>query len=223
MDKIEFYRRKTEKNIRNIKLIYRGSCIKTIDFSNYQLFRILSDIGKMLERGDSKETISDYVLPYISIYSATEEISLDDLISGTAEEVKKYKELLSKAEQTNSRQATTINRLNQKNQELELKKSEIEELTAENKQFIDLMEEKNKAIIAQEKAIEKLEKENEKLKDQKSVLDALVKEKGKIIKDLKNKTDPKVSAKKGPRDRGKTKKTAEDIDIDDVLKEGLGE
>ena len=84
------------------------------------------------------------------------------------------------------------------------------------------MEEKNKAIIAQEKAIEKLEKENEKLKDQKSVLDALVKEKGKIIKDLKNKTDPKVSAKKGPRDRGKTKKTAEDIDIDDVLKEGLG-
>ena len=66
-----------------------------------------------------------------------------------------------------------------------------------------------------------MEKENEKLKNQKSVLDALVKEKDKIIKDLKNKTDPKVLTKKGIRGRKKAKNTADDIDIDEILEEGL--
>ena len=80
---------------------------------------------------------------------------------------------------------------------------------------------KSKAITIQEKAIEKLEKENEKLKNQKSVLDALVKEKGKIIKDLKNKTDPKVPIKKGIRGRKKAENTVDDIDINEILEEGL--
>ena len=84
-----------------------------------------------------------------------------------------------------------------------------------------MLEEKSKAVTIQEKSIEKLEKENEKLKSQKSVLDALVKEKGKIIKDLKNKTDPKVPTKKGLRGRKKAEKTVDDIDIDEILEEGL--
>ncbi len=221
MDKIEFHKRKAENNIRSIKLMHRGTCIKTIEFSEYQMFGILLDIGKMLNRGDSKETIADYVLPYINLHSAKEEINLDILIPDNTEEVEKYKDLFEQMEKSNTKQANTIEKLTEKNKELELKKTEIEELTAENKQFIDLLEEKNKAVVIQEKAIEKLEKENEKLKNQKSVLDALVKEKDKIIKDLKNKTDPKVLTKKGIRGRKKAKNTADDIDIDEILEEGL--
>ena len=85
MDKIEFHRRKAENNIRSIKLMHKGNCVKTIEFSKYQMFKILLDIGKMLDRGDSKETIADYVLPYINLHSAEEELSLDDLIADNAE------------------------------------------------------------------------------------------------------------------------------------------
>ena len=223
MDKIEFHKRKAENNIRKIKLMHKENCIKTIELSEYQMFRILLDIGKMLDRGDSKETISDYVLPYINLHSAEEELSLDDLILDNTEEVEKYKKLLEQLEKSNSRQANTIKKLTEKTGELETKNSEVEELIAENKKSLDLLKVKDRAIMDQSKTIESLEKENEKLKSQKSELDALVKEKEKIIKDLKNKTDPKVPIKKGTRGRGKTKKIAEDIDIDDVLKEGLGE
>ncbi len=223
MDKIEFHKRKAENNIRSIKLMHKGNCIKTIELSEYQMFRILLDIGKMLDRGDSKETISDYVLPYINLHSAVEELSLDDLIPDNVEDVEKYKKLLEQLEKSNTRQANTIKKLTEKNKELEINVTDIEKFIEENKKSHDLLKERDKAIARQLKTIEKLEKENEKLKSQKSVLDALVKEKGKIIKDLKNKTDPKVPVKKGTRGRGKTKKTAEDIDIDGILEEGLGE
>ena len=219
MDKIEFHRRKAENNIRSIKLMHKGNCIKTIELSEYQMFRILLDIGKMLARGDSKETISDYVLPYINLHSAEEELSLDDLISDNMEEAEKYKELLEQTAKSNTRQDATINKLNE---EVKTKNSEVEELIAENKQLLDLLKEKDKGLMDQEKVIENLEKENEKLKSQKSELDVLVKEKDKIIKKLENKTNLKVPAKKGTRSRGKTKKTAEDIDIDGILEEGLG-
>ena len=219
MDKIEFHKRKAENNIRSIKLMHKGNCIKTIELSEYQMFRILLDIGKMLARGDSKETISDYVLPYINLHSAEEELSLDDLISDNMEEAEKYKELLEQTAKSNTRQDATINKLNE---EVKTKNSEVEELIAENKQLLDLLKEKDKGLMDQEKVIENLEKENEKLKSQKSELDVLVKEKDKIIKKLENKTNLKVPAKKGTRSRGKTKKTAEDIDIDGILEEGLG-
>ena len=219
MDKIEFHKRKAENNIRSIKLMHKGNCIKTIELSEYQMFRILLDIGKMLARGDSKETISDYVLPYINLHSAEEELSLDDLISDNMEEAEKYKELLEQTAKSNTRQDATINKLNE---EVKTKNSEVEELIAENKQLLDVLKEKDKGLMDQEKVIENLEKENEKLKSQKSELDVLVKEKDKIIKKLENKTNLKVPAKKGTRSRGKTKKTAEDIDIDGILEEGLG-
>lgn len=223
MDKIEFHKRDKDKNIRKIKLMHKGNCIKTIEFSEYQVYQILSDVVRMLERGDSIETIGDYAVPYMSLYSAEEELSLDDLILDNTEEVWKYKELLEQAEKSKLRQATTIKKLTEKNKELETKGTDIEKFIEENKKSHDLLKERDKAIARQLKTIESLEKENGKLKNQKSVLDALVKEKEKIIKDLKNKTDPKVPLKKGTRGRGKTKKTGEDIDIDDVLKEGLGE
>ena len=223
MDKIEFHKRKAENNIRSIKLMYKGICVKTIELSEYQMFRILLDIGKMLDRGDSKETISDYVLPYINLHSAEEELSLDDLISDNVEDVEKYKKLLEQLEKSNMRQANTIKKLTEKNKELETKDTNIEKFIEENKKSLNLLKEKDSAITRQLKTISELEKDNEKLKNQKSELDALVKEKEKIIKDLKNKTDPKVPVKKGTRGRGKTKKTAEDIDIDGILEEGLGE
>ncbi|MCP1226515.1 hypothetical protein [Sebaldella sp. S0638] len=221
MDKIEFHRRKAENNIRSIKLMHKGNCVKTIEFSKYQMFRILLDIGKMLDRGDSKETIADYVLPYINLHSAEEELSLDDLIVDNAEYVEKYKKLLEQAEKSNTRQANTIKKLTEKNKELEAESSEIEILISENKKSLDLLKEKDGAITRQLKTISELEKEIEKLKSQKSELDIQVKEKEKIIKDLKSKKAPKAPAKKGARGRGKTKKTAEDIDIDGILEEGL--
>ncbi|MCP1226732.1 hypothetical protein, partial [Sebaldella sp. S0638] len=167
-----------------------------------------------------KETIADYVLPYINLHSAEEELSLDDIMPDNIEEVEKYKDLLDQAEKSNSRQVVTINKLTK---ELVVKKSEVEELVTENKKSLDLLKEKDGAITRHLKTIEKLEKEIEKLKSQKSELDIQVKEKEKIIKDLNSKNNPKTPAKKTTRGRGKTKKTAEDIDIDDVLKEGLGE
>ena len=223
MDKIEFHKRKAENNIRSIKLMYKGICVKTIELSEYQMFRILLDIGKMLDRGDSKETISDYVLPYINLHSAVEELSLDDLISDNVEDVEKYKKLLEQLEKSNMRQANTIKKLTEKNKELETKDTNIEKFIEENKKSLNLLKEKDSAITRQLKTISELEKDNEKLKNQKSELDALVKEKEKIIKELKNKTVPKVPPKKVTRGRKKVKTTAEDIDIDDVLKEGLGE
>ncbi len=223
MDKIEFHKRKAENNIRSIKLMYKGICVKTIELSEYQMFRILLDIGKMLDRGDSKETISDYVLPYINLHSAEEELSLDDLISDNVEDVEKYKKLLEQLEKSNMRQANTIKKLTEKNKELETKDTNIEKFIEENKKSLNLLKEKDSAITRQLKTISELEKDNEKLKNQKSELDALVKEKEKIIKELKNKTVPKVPPKKVTRGRKKVKTTAEDIDIDDVLKEGLGE
>lgn len=222
MDKIEFHKRDKDKNIRKIKLMHKGNCIKTIEFSEYQVYQILSDVVRMLERGDSIETIGDYAVPYMSLYSAEEELSLDDLILDNTEEVGKYKELLEQLEKSNSRQATTIKKLTEKNKELETKVTDIEKLIEENKKSHDLLKERDKAIARQLKTIESLEKENEKLKNQKSVLDALVKEKGKIIKDLKNKPEPKVPAKKGTRGRKKAGNTAEDIDIEGILEEGLG-
>ena len=221
MDKIEFHKRKAENNIRSIKLMYKGICVKTIELSEYQMFRILLDIGKMLDRGDSKETISDYVLPYINLHSAEEELSLDDLISDNVEDVEKYKKLLEQLEKSNMRQANTIKKLTEKNKELETKDTNIEKFIEENKKSLNLLKEKDSAITRQLKTISELEKDNEKLKNQKSELDALVKEKEKIIKELKNKTVPKVPPKKVTRGRKKVKTTAEDIDIDDVLKEGL--
>ena len=223
MDKIEFHKRKAENNIRSIKLMYKGICVKTIELSEYQMFRILLDIGKMLDRGDSKETISDYVLPYINLHSAVEELSLDDLIPDNVEDVEKYKKLLEQLEKSNMRQANTIKKLTEKNKELETKDTNIEKFIEENKKSLNLLKEKDSAITRQLKTISELEKDNEKLKNQKSELDALVKEKEKIIKELKNKTVPKVPPKKVTRGRKKVKTTAEDIDIDDVLKEGLGE
>ena len=223
MDKIEFHKRKAENNIRSIKLMYKGICVKTIELSEYQMFRILLDIGKMLDRGDSKETISDYVLPYINLHSAEEELSLDGLIPDNIEEVEKYKDLLDQAEKSNTRQANTIKKLTEKNKELEAESSEIEILISENKKSLDLLKEKDGAITRQLKTISELEKEIEKLKRQKSELDILVKGKDKTIKSLKNNIEPKEPAKKAPRGRGKTKKTEEDIDIDGILKEGLGE
>lgn len=223
MDKIEFHKRDKDNNIRKIKLIHKGNCIKTIEFSEYQVYQLLSDVVRMLERGDSIETIGDYAVPYMSLYSAEEELRLDDLIPDNVEDVEKYKKLIEQLEKSNSRQANTIKKLTEKNKELETRDTEIEKFIEENKKSHDLLKERDKAIARQLKTIESLEKDNEKLKIQKSELDALVKEKGKIIKDLKNKTDPKVPVKKGTRGRGKTKKTAEDIDIDGILEEGLGE
>ena len=221
MDKIEFHKRKAENNIRKIKLMHKETCVKIIEFSEYQMFRILLDIGQMLARGDSKETISDYVLPYINLHSSEEELSLDDLIPDNTEEVGKYKKLLEQAEKSSTRQANTIKKLTEKTGELETKDTEIEKFIEENKKSLDLLKEKDSAITRQLKTIGKLEKENEKLKSQKSELDALVKEKEKIIKELKNKTKAKVPAKKVTRGRGKTKKTANDVDINEILEEGL--
>ncbi len=223
MDKIEFHKRDKDKNIRKIKLMHKGNCIKTIEFSEYQVYQILSDIVRMLQRGDSIETIGDYVVPYMSLYSAEEELSLDDLIPDNVEDVEKYKKLLEQLEKSNTRQANTIKKLTEKNKELEINVTDIEKFIEENKKSHDLLKERDKAIARQLKTIESLEKENKKLKSQKSELDALVKEKDKIIKELKNKTAPKVPPRKVTRGRKKVKTTAEDIDIDDVLKEGLGE
>ena len=131
MDKIEFHKRDKDKNIRKIKLMHKGNCIKTIEFSEYQVYQILSDIVRMLQTGDSIETIGDYVVPYMSLYSAEEELSLDDLIPDNVEEAEKYKELLG--------QTATINKLNE---EVKTKNSEVEELIAENKQLLDLLKEK---------------------------------------------------------------------------------
>ena len=200
MDKIEFHKRDKENNIRKIKLMHKGNCIKTIEFSEYQVYQILSDIVRMLQRGDSIETIGDYAVPYMSLYSAEEELSLDDLIADNMEEVEKYKKLLEQAEKSKGRQANTIKKLTEKNEELEKNKAEVEELRAENKKSQDLIKERDKAIARQLKTIEKLEKENE---------------------NLKSKSKVKEPVKKGIRGRKKAKTTAEDIDIDDVLKEGL--
>ena len=223
MDKIEFHKRDKDNNIRKIKLMHKGNCIKTIEFSEYQVYQILSDVVRMLERGDSIETIGDYAVPYMSLYSTDEELSLDDLIADNAEYVEKYKKLLEQAEKSNTRQANTIKKLTEKNKELEAESSEIEILISENKKSLDLLKEKDGAITRQLKTISELEKEIEKLKRQKSELDILVKGKDKTIKSLKNNIEPKEPAKKAPRGRGKTKKTEEDIDIDGILKEGLGE
>ena len=200
MDKIEFHKRDKDKNIRKIKLMHKGNCIKTIEFSEYQVYQILSDVVRMLERGDSIETIGDYAVPYMSLYSAEEELSLDDLIADNAEYVEKYKKLLEQAEKSNSRQANTIKKLTEKNKELETKVTDIEKLIEENKKSQDLLKERDKAIARQLKTIEKLEKENE---------------------NLKSKSKIKEAVKKGTRGRKKTETTAEDIDIDGILEEGL--
>ena len=200
MDKIEFHKRDKDKNIRKIKLMHKGNCIKTIEFSEYQVYQILSDVVRMLERGDSIETIGDYAVPYMSLYSAEGELSLDDLIADNAEYVEKYKKLLEQAEKSNSRQANTIKKLTEKNKELETKVTDIEKLIEENKKSQDLLKERDKAIARQLKTIEKLEKENE---------------------NLKSKSKIKEAVKKGTRGRKKTETTAEDIDIDGILEEGL--
>ena len=200
MDKIEFHKRDKDNNIRKIKLMHKGNCIKTIEFSEYQVYQILSDVVRMLERGDSIETIGDYAVPYMSLYSAEEELSLDDLIADNAEYVEKYKKLLEQAEKSNSRQANTIKKLTEKNKELETKVTDIEKLIEENKKSQDLLKERDKAIARQLKTIEKLEKENE---------------------NLKSKSKIKEAVKKGTRGRKKTETTAEDIDIDGILEEGL--
>ena len=201
MDKIEFHKRDKDNNIRKIKLMHKGNCIKTIEFSEYQVYQILSDVVRMLERGDSIETIGDYAVPYMSLYSTDEELSLDDLIADNAEYVEKYKKLLEQAEKSNSRQANTIKKLTEKNKELETKVTDIEKLIEENKKSQDLLKERDKAIARQLKTIEKLEKENE---------------------NLKSKSKIKEAVKKGTRGRKKTETTAEDIDIDGILEEGLG-
>ena len=127
-------------------------------------------------------------------------LSLDDLIADNAEYVEKYKKLLEQAEKSNTRQANTIKKLTEKNKELETKVTDIEKLIEENKKSQDLLKERDKAIARQLKTIEKLEKENE---------------------NLKSKSKIKEAVKKGTRGRKKTETTAEDIDIDGILEEGL--
>lgn len=121
MYKIKFYKRDKEKNIRKIKLMYKEKCIKIINFSEYQLFQILSDVVTMLERGDSKEIIRDYAVPYMNLYSSSEELNLDDLVIENTEEVEKYKNMYEELEKNHSRQVKTIENLNKKINELEQK------------------------------------------------------------------------------------------------------
>ena len=87
MRNIQFHKRNKESNVGKINLRYKSECIKSIDFSDYQLFKILYDVAEMLERGDSKETTRDYIQPYIHLYTTEENIDLDEFVNDRTEKV----------------------------------------------------------------------------------------------------------------------------------------
>ncbi len=188
--------------------------MKEINFRKVDITpdEVLKNIIELIKRQDSKETLIDYMDSYM------EELRSEDFeIVGKS----KIENLQNVIENASDDITELSKKLTAKTEQITELKNQLAVNVEEEKKSLELLKEKDKAIGGQLKTIESLEKENENLKSQKSVLDALVKEKGKIIKELKKKANLKVPVKKVTRDRGKTKKTAEDIDIDDVLKEGL--
>ena len=146
MATIEFHKRSVEKNVRKIRLMYKSNCIKIIDFSGYQLIRVLYDVGKMLARGDSKETIADYALPYINLHSFEEELNLDDLISDDSGGIDNLKKLLESKEKENSKQAATIAQLEKENEKFKKLDNQLFKLTKEKEELQVKLDKKNERI-----------------------------------------------------------------------------
>ncbi len=189
--------------------------MKEINFRKVDITpdEVLKNIIELIKRQDSKETLIDYMDSYM------EELRSEDFeIVGKS----KIENLQNVIENASDDITELSKKLTAKTEEITELKNQLAISVEEEKKSLDLLKEKDRAIVRQLKTIEGLEKENEKLKSQKSELNALVKEKEKIIKELESKAVPKVPAKKATRSRGKAKNTAEDIDIEGILEEGLG-